>query len=255
MIEIKRTYYLDKILKLKDKPFIKVLTGIRRSGKLTILNQYKTILKNEFHISADQIFSYDFNDYEHNSKYNWKTLLEEIIKKSVKNTTNYIFLDEIQEIDKFEKTLISLFESKNINFDIYIAGSNSKMFSTELATLLTGRTYEIFICPITFDELNNCERYTINLRDYLIYGGLGILMPIFDETILKQETLKNVLQDTITKDICVRHKLHYSEDILKIIRFSFKNIGRVISAANIENFLISNKETKITSKTIINYLN
>ncbi|MDR2568427.1 MAG: AAA family ATPase, partial [Mycoplasmataceae bacterium] len=131
-----REKYLQELSKWKDKHVIKVLTGIRRSGKSTILNQYKNLLI-EKNISEKQIKLYDFNNPKL-LKLTYEEVYDLILENSIPKKTNYIFLDEIQDIKEFEKCIIGLFENKEYVFDIYLTGSNSHMFSEELATLFTG---------------------------------------------------------------------------------------------------------------------
>jgi predicted AAA+ superfamily ATPase len=192
MKEIQRKDYLQRLNELKDRHFIKVLTGIRRSGKSTILKQFIHQLKTKYVIDSNQIINYDFNNVNL-KKYTYKKLYDEIINKSSKNTTNYVFLDEIQEVKNFEKCVIALFENKQIKFDIYITGSNSHMFSSKLATLFTGRNAPIYVYPITFKsffkELNKSTDRSKSFEKYLKYGGLGIVIPNYDNEKMLQQTL------------------------------------------------------------------
>jgi predicted AAA+ superfamily ATPase len=149
-----------------------VLTGVRRVGKSTILEQFKQTLKNE------HIIEFNFNDPNF-SELTAVELYNIILEKSLHQRINYVLLDEVQEIKNFEKCIVGLFENKNIKFDIYITGSNSHMFSSELATLMTGRTSEIQVFPLTFEELNT-SKFKVNLLSYLKYGGLGIICNLYE---------------------------------------------------------------------------
>jgi predicted AAA+ superfamily ATPase len=256
-MEILRTEYLNKLELWKDRHFIKILTGIRRSGKSTILKQFQELLTNKYGIASKNIRTYDFN----NSlllKFNWKTLIEEIISKSSKKHMNYIFLDEIQEIKEFEKCVITLFESKEYKFDIYITGSNSKMFSSKLATLFTGRNAPINVYPIPFKSFN--EKIfdklsdTHKLNEYMKYGGLGIIIPSFDNKEVIEQTLRWVFNDTINKDVKKRHKIQNSDGFDKLMNYIYEHIGRQINMKKIEQYLKSSKEPLLTDKTVLNYL-
>ena len=146
---IERSIYLEKLKKLKDKQIIKVITGIRRCGKSTILKIYKSYLINT-NVNEDRIISINFEDNSNKHLLNPDVLHEFIVSKLDKQKMNYIFLDEIQMVDEFQKCVNSLFLRDNV--DIYIIGSNSYMLSSELATFLTGRYMEIHILPLSFKE-------------------------------------------------------------------------------------------------------
>jgi predicted AAA+ superfamily ATPase len=190
--------------------------------------------------------------------------LIEIKNKSIKNKTNYVFLDEVQEINEFEKTIISLFEDKNVKYDIYITGSNSSMFSKEMISLFTGRTVEIYVSPFSYNEIlkhnlfNTSDKglpYHQNspLNEYILKGGLGINIQDYQKDNFVYKNLEIVVDGTITKDIKNRHKLRHIDGIEKVIRYIFINIGRIVNANNLENFLKSNKEIVISKKTLLNY--
>jgi predicted AAA+ superfamily ATPase len=257
VIEIIRTEYLETIEKLKDKPFIKILIGMRRCGKSTILNQFKNILLSKYSIKSSQIIDYNFNDLDL-QKLSYGELYNKIISKSTVNSSNYIFLDEIQEIKEFEKCVISLFENKKYKFDIYITGSNSHLFSSELSTLFTGRNFPINVYPLSYKEYFNFF-YKLGMEHkgfekYIKYGSLGLIIPIIDEQNLIESSLKNILYDTINKDIKSRNNIKYSNGIELVIKYIYKNIGKEISLVNIENYLKSGREPKLTSKTISKYI-
>jgi predicted AAA+ superfamily ATPase len=256
-----RQTYLKKLIDLKDNHYIKVITGVRRCGKSTLLEQYKTYLI-KTGISTEQIISYDFNDIKL-AQMNYEVLHDEIIKKAVPNKVSYLFLDEIQEIDKFEKCVISLFENKLIKFDICIAGSNSKMFSEQLATLFTGRNLEIKVLPFSFMEF--LEYYKENSMDsdysikkvfeiYMKYGGLPILLESLENDEYKEEKLSKILSDTIQKDIKTRHAIKNVNEFNRIARFVLSESGKEISATKTANYLRTNEKSKISNITVGKYL-
>jgi predicted AAA+ superfamily ATPase len=151
-----------------------------------------------------------------------------------------------------------LYENKKIKFDIYITGSNAKLLSTELSTLLTGRHTDIHVMPLSFKEFIELSdsKYKENpaLLDYLKIGGLGVIIPILNDYKQISEVLKDIFNDTITKDIKHRHKNQNNLLINKIIEYVYTNIGKQINPENIINYLVSKKEGTFDKKTINNYL-
>ncbi|MDR2568322.1 MAG: ATP-binding protein [Mycoplasmataceae bacterium] len=252
-----RKKYIDELLNLKDKHFIKVLTGIRRCGKSTVLVQFMNVLKNDYKINEKQIIYMDFNDSRLVKKYNWETLLNYLESIADKTNTNYLFLDEIQDIKGFENTIITLFEHKTLKFDIYVTGSNSKMLSSELATLFTGRHRDVHIMPLTLKEFNEITNNPFFNKDFYKYaeiGGLGIIIPHIDNPGEAKETLKNVLQDVIQKDVRKRH--HNTSNLLidKTIKYALSNIGVSISPYKTCKKVNKQDDEKMTRASFSNYL-
>jgi predicted AAA+ superfamily ATPase len=185
-------------------------------------------------------------------------LVNEIESKSDSTKTNYVFLDEIQEINNFEKCIITLFENKKYKYDIYITGSNSHMFSEELATLFTGRTKKIKIFPFTFKEvkenvLTSMSEYDA-LFEYLKYGGLGVIVPFYKEYRKAVMVLHETLEDILTKDIFLRYKIKTRNDFEKIIDFTFSQLSNRISATKLGNYLKSKNEVVVSKSTILRFL-
>ncbi|MDR2846788.1 MAG: ATP-binding protein [Mycoplasmataceae bacterium] len=260
MQEIIRTYYLNTLIEWKDKHFIKVITGVRRSGKSTILNQFKTKIIKDFKVNKNQIISYDFNDLIL-SQLKYLELYKDIISKSSKNIINYVFLDEIQEIENFEKVVISLFENKEYKYDIYITGSNSKMFSSNLSTLFTGRNIEIKVFPLSFKEFYGCAKDILKNNDktsifnkYLNYGGLPIILESLDNNKEIEKILSTVFDDTVQRDIHLRHSIKKIRDFENFAKYVYFNIGSTISTINVSNYIKTNNKTKIAHTTIERYL-
>ncbi|MDR2567867.1 MAG: ATP-binding protein [Mycoplasmataceae bacterium] len=267
-MEIIRTKYLDWLDKEKDRHFIKILTGIRRSGKSTTLIQFINQLKTVYKVKSNRIIYYDFNDAKLRKKYNWESLLDEIESKADTKSTNYLFLDEIQDIPNFEDVVITLFEHKTLKFDIYLTGSNSYMFSKNMVTFFTGRTVELNVLPLSFNEIytifksaNQSDEYIDRfyaeafLQKYILQGGLGILVDSYNDLESNKNYLRGIVKDTIAKDIENRHNLKKDTTVLeKLIIYAFEHVGRDINSKRIENYFLSNEKAVITNKTIINYL-
>lgn len=145
---IERAEYLKTLRELKDKHIIKVITGVRRAGKSTLMQLFREEIAQK--IDKSRIQSYNFEDPKYNDMTNWREVYDLIDKKLAKGELNYIFLDEVQDIPGFEKLLDGLYINENI--DLYVTGSNAYLLSSELATILTGRAYEINILPFSFKE-------------------------------------------------------------------------------------------------------
>lgn len=251
---IERKTYLEYLKKLKDKQIIKVLTGIRRSGKSTILEQFKTyLLKNG--VDEKNIIHINFEDAE-NSKYlNWEVLHEYILKNTNKNKKNYIFLDEIQRVKDFEKCINSL--SLKTYLDIYITGSNSFILSGELATYLTGRYMELHVLPLSFQEYLSFYGETDKLEkynNYIEYGGLPYLTAFDNDTTLMKSYIDSVYNTIMMKDVINRNNVSDPLIIDSITKFLFDNIGNSVSTKKISDTLSSNGR-KNSVHTIEKYLN
>jgi predicted AAA+ superfamily ATPase len=247
---LKRDKYLILLNEEKNSNFIKVLTGIRRVGKSTLLNQFKETCQN------DNIIEFDFNELNQ-CVYTYETLHDEIIKRTIENKTNVVILDEIQEIENFEKCIISLYSNKKYKYDIYITGSNSHMFSAELVTLFTGRTMEYVVFPFSFKEINEYIFQNTNAvkqyEYYLMHGGLGAIVDSYLKSDRCYKILENVFNTILKKDLVDRYNIRNTDGFEKITKYVFNHIGRNISASNLEHFLVSNKEIKVTKNTLLKY--
>ncbi|MDR2568175.1 MAG: ATP-binding protein [Mycoplasmataceae bacterium] len=260
MNEIVRQKYIDELDLFFNKKVIKVITGIRRVGKSTLLEQYKIHLLKENKITTNQMFSFDFNDIKLR-KLSYEQLYDLIIAQANSEKTNYLFLDEVQEIKNFEHCIISLFENKQYKFDIYITGSNSKMFSSKLATLFTGRNVEIKVYPLSFKEYFEFVKMNYNIHDkyqvfekYLKYGGLPICLDSFNQPLAIETKLLSLINDAIEKDIFSRHKVENVNEFKKILKYLIVNIGQPISTTNIANTIKSNNKSIVSAKTIDRYI-
>ena len=259
---VKRDEYLQSLKQWKDEQVIKVVTGIRRCGKSTLLTQYQEWLKTEG-ITDDQIISVNFEELEYEELLDYKKLYYYLKERLAENKTTYIFLDEIQNVINFEKVVDSLYVKPNI--DIYITGSNSYLLSGDLATLLTGRYVEIKMLPLSFKEFlaltgMDTER---GLAEYLQNGGLPYIA-VMDRTTKKTDIyLEGIYNTVIIKDIEERQSRKEKDptkrkitdiSLLKTIaKFLASTIGSPVSVRSITNYLISNGR-KVSPNTVSDYV-
>ena len=259
---VKRDEYLQSLKQWRDEQVIKVVTGIRRCGKSTLLTQYQEWLKTEG-ITDDQIISVNFEELEYEELLDYKKLYYYLKERLAENKTTYIFLDEIQNVINFEKVVDSLYVKPNI--DIYITGSNSYLLSGDLATLLTGRYVEIKMLPLSFKEFlaltgMDTER---GLAEYLQNGGLPYIA-VMDRTTEKTDIyLEGIYNTVIIKDIEERQSRKEKDptkrkitdiSLLKTIaKFLASTIGSPVSVRSITNYLISNGR-KVSPNTVSDYV-
>lgn len=251
---VERTEYIEELKKWKDKNLIKVITGIRRCGKSTLFGLYIEYLKglkiDDEHIISINLESldYDFKDY--------RELYNYIMSKINDDKKHYVFLDEIQNIEEFQKVVDGLYIKENI--DIYITGSNAFLLSGELATLLTGRYVEIKMLPLSFKEyvsgFENNSNYQSLFLDYMKNGGMPGVLSILDLDIDGINTyLDSIFSTVIVKDIMAKNKIVNKTLLENIIKFIFDSIGSVISTKKISDTLTS-KGISISNHTVENYI-
>lgn len=259
---VQRKEYLEKLIGWKDDDVIKVVTGIRRCGKSTLLMQYQDYLKS-IGIEENQIIAVNFEELEYEELCDYKKLYAYIKDRLVADKITYIFLDEIQKVPSFEKVVDSLYVKPNI--DIYITGSNAYMLSGDLATLLTGRYVEISMLPLSFNEymqLSDKDKESA-FADYIKYGGLPFVATM-DRTDDKVDTyLEGIYNTVIVKDIEYRQKRQESNSdkrkindipMLKTIaKYLSSVIGSPVSLRGITNYLVSSGR-KISANTVSNYV-
>jgi predicted AAA+ superfamily ATPase len=260
---IRRIKYLDKLLSYKDKDIIKVVTGLRRSGKSTLLE----IFKNDLFINgitSEQIQSYNFELPENFLNKSWDTLYFEIKSKLLPDKINYIFLDEIQNISNFEKLVDGLYATKNT--DVYITGSNANLLSSELATLLSGRYIEISILPFSFTEYlesinvdtkNKYLNYETLFFDYVNETSLPKGIDLREEGYDKiYEYLEALYSTIIEKDITQRHKIYEKRAFGNLVKFLANNIGNQVSPSSISKALKADNQNihHATVEKFIDYL-
>ncbi len=254
---IKRTQYLEKIRRFYESNLIKVLTGVRRCGKSVLLTQIKDELKSEKKISEDHIITINFEDIRFSKIKNFNKLNDYILKKINDNNKYYIFLDEIQHIKQFEKVLASLKATQNVS--IFITGSNSKLLSGKLASLLVGRCKEFKIMPFTYSEFvkyyeeNKLELPKKPLQNFIRFGGMPQRMDYVLEEDIK-EYLKSIYYGIIEKDICNAKSMINKETFITISKYIINNTAKEFSAQSIVDYYNLNNPDKICRKTVYRYL-
>ena len=251
-----RKKYLNMLIDAKDTEFIKVITGVRRSGKSTLLLMFKDYLLNN-NIDEKNIIHINFESAIYDEITNYKELYQ-YIKNKISKDKNYILLDEVQNVDKWEKAINAI--KVDFNVDIYITGSNAYLLSSELATLLSGRYIEIKMYTLSFQEYLEFNNYdNTNLEDkfyeYLKYGGLPAITHIKDKDDLVMTYLNDIYNTIVKKDIIERNGIKDIALLENIIKYIASNIGNQISANKISDYLNSNKiMDKTNHQTIDNYL-
>lgn len=250
---VKRRQYLDKLIKLRDKQIIKVVMGFRRCGKSTLLIQFRDHLK-ECGVEDRQIITVNFERLEYEHLLDPHALYNYITKRLQPDKMNYVFLDEVQMVPEYQKSVDSLFVRDNVDIYIYITGSNAYMLSGELATLLSGRYVEIQMLPLSFAEY--WELVGGDKRDawkqYFVNGGLPYTAYIEDEEI-RSDYLSGIYNTVLLKDIVERKKIQDVSLLKSVVRFLFDNIGNTVSSKKIADSLVSFGR-KTTSATIENYI-
>ena len=265
MIRIDRKEYLDFLVKSKDRQIIKVVSGVRRCGKSTLFEIYKDFLL-ENGVEKNQIISINFEDMDYEELTDYKKLYEYIKSKMIENKRNYIFLDEIQHVDKFEKVVDSLFIKENT--DLYITGSNAYFMSSELATLLSGRYIELKMLPLSFKEYYQAkleyekmeQKENRTLKTLIQYYNEYIVNSSFPYTLQLDSDLKNIHEylsgiynSVLLKDIVARLKISDVMRLESVVKYIFDNIGNLTSLSKIANTLTS-MGRKTDAKTIEKYI-
>ncbi len=253
--KIIRQQYLDQLTLSKDQNVIKVVTGVRRSGKSTLLELFQDTLR-EQGIADSQIQSFNFEEEKNVELRDWRKLHHRIEQKLVPDKMNYIFLDEVQKVAQFEEVADSLFVKPNV--DLYITGSNAFLLSGELSTLLTGRYISIHVLPFSFSEFvqvfpeeHNNDRL---FEKYLTSSSFpeAINLAKIDDK-LANNYLRNIYDTVVNKDIAERYQVRGRIDFDRVVKFIFDSIGSPLSARNISNFFKLNNDN-IFHGTIKNYL-
>lgn len=252
---LKRDKYLDQLIEVKDLNLIKVITGVRRCGKSTLLLQYKDYLLENgikdsdiLYMSFESAEWYEIKDYK--DLYNY-------IKSKYHNRKVYLLLDEVQNVEDWEKAVNSLLV--DINCDIYITGSNAYLLSSELTTLLAGRVYTISMYPFSFSEYlqindnsNSQDKYQL-FNDYLKYGGMPMLINMKDNERLKTNYLADIKDVVLKKDVIARNKIKDVVFLDNLLRYMSTVIGTLINPSSISDFMKKNG-SNIDNETVDKYL-
>ena len=254
---IDRPLYVDKIMAYVDTPFVKILTGVRRCGKSTILKMIMERLKTERNIPEDRIIScrFDSMEYEDMTAKQIYTLLKEKLSPAGKT---YLFLDEVQEIKGWEKIVNSL--ASDFDVDLYITGSNSRMMSSEIATYLTGRYISFRIFTLSFGEylmfkskFANVGEPKTELANYVRLGGF----PATHLQAYSQDEIYTIVRDiynsTIFSDIVKRNQVRKIDQLERVVKYTFSNVGNTFSAKSIADYLKAERRS-LDNETVYSYL-
>ncbi len=248
---VHRKQYFEKLLKLKDKQIIKVVTGVRRCGKSTLLEMFRKHLLTSG-VDESRVIALNFEEVENEHLLDYKKLYDYIKERLSPNQMNYVFLDEIQIVPDFQKAVDSLYV-KNI-VDLYITGSNANLLSGELATLLSGRYVEIKMLPLSFAEylqlIGGDKRDAFNV--YFRNGGFPYAATLSENDILL-DYLTGIYNTVILKDVVKRKKIADVALLETVIKFLFDNVGNIVSAKKISDSLTSYGRST-TSATVDNYI-
>ena len=256
---ILRPMYMNRLKPFVNTPFVKILTGVRRCGKSTILLMLIEELKKQG-VLESQIIHFNFDSMKYDNIKDRKLLYKVISEKIKPNVKNYIFLDEVQEIENWERTVNSIMT--DFDADIYVTGSNSKMLSSEISTYLTGRYVSINVYPLSFSEYLDFKKSysnenSFNRKDdfahYLKFGGF----PAVNLRGFTQDEaytiVKDIYNSTIFKDIVQRNKIRKIELLERVVKFVFDNVGKTFSAKSISDYL-KNQNRNMDVETVYNYL-
>ncbi len=251
---IERKEYLDFLVRSRDLELIKVVSGIRRCGKSTLFEIYREYLLS-IDIDEDQIIYINFEDLDYDFLTSYKELYNYIVDNLNKDKMNYIFLDEIQHIDQFERAVDSLYIKKNV--DLYITGSNAYFMSGELATLLSGRYIELRMLPLSFSEycLGETSNKSVSQKylNYLVNSSFPYTLQISDNRKVLRDYLEGIYNTVLLKDVVARNKITDVMMLEDVTKFLFDNIGNITSPTKIANTLTSNGR-KVDQKTIEKYI-
>lgn len=254
---IDRPLYMDKIMAYTDTPFVKILTGVRRCGKSTILKMIMERLKTERHIPDERIISCRYDSMEY-VDLTAKDIYDQLKSRLSTEGKTYLFLDEVQEIEGWERVVNSL--ASDFDVDLYVTGSNSRMMSSEIATYLTGRYISFRIFTLSFGEYLMFKRQyapvsdaKTELANYVRLGGF----PATHLQAYSQEEVYTIVRDiynsTIFSDIVRRSQIRKIDQLERIVKYTFNNVGNTFSAKSIADYLKS-EHRSLDNETVYNYL-
>lgn len=254
---IYRKRYMDRILPFVDTPFVKILTGIRRCGKSTILLMLKEELERRG-VKPEQILFYRFDSMEHEALNTAGAMFEELRAKLYPAGKTYLFLDEVQEVRSWEKAVNSLLADYDV--DLYVTGSNSRMMSGELATYLTGRYVSFRVFPLSFSEYLEFRRsYTEpekpkeELLRYLRYGGFPALHLREYSAEEAYTVVRDIYSSVIFTDIVRRNQIRKVDQLERVVKYAFDNVGQTFSALTLSKYIKSQGRT-MDPETVYSYL-
>ena len=254
---IKRSEYLDWLIRQKDKQIIKVVSGVRRCGKSTLFAIFQEYLRANG-VAPEQIISINFESIDFEELTDYKSLYRHISSRLLPDRKNYIFLDEIQHVVQYQKAVDSLFLKENC--DLYLTGSNAYFMSGELATLLTGRYVELDMMPLSFKEF--CEglseeRQALSMQEkfnlYLTVGSFPYVLRYQYDMMDAREYMRSIYESILLNDIVKRYNIADANMLESITKFVMHNIGNRTSPTTIANTMTSNHR-KIDAKTVDRYL-
>ena len=251
---ITRAEYLNKLIAFRDKQIIKVITGVRRCGKSTLMELFQNhLLENE--VSEEQIISINLEEYDLKPLRDPDKLYAYIKEHLISGRTTYIFIDEVQRCAGFQEVIDSVYLKPDV--DIYLTGSNASLLSSEIATLLSGRYVEISMLPLSFkeyvestgDETELSRKY----RDYVTYGSFPYVLNLHGQPKEIRDYLEGLYSTIVVKDISSRHSISDPMMLESVIRFVYDNIGSQLSTKKIADTMTS-EGRKIDVKTVEKYL-
>lgn len=262
-VKLVRTIFIENLKKFKDEQIIKILCGVRRCGKSTILKTYKDELIS-LGVKKQNIIEQLYSSMEFNEDFDYKNMHKELlslIENADKNQKVYLLLDEVQEVENWEKCVNSLFETQNV--DIYVTGSNSKLLSSEISTYLTGRFVQIPIFTLSFSEFIDFKKHYFStsteislekyFEQYLKSGGFPFIAKTNHNQEENYQIIDGIYSTVVTRDISKRHNISNLEMFNRVVRFILENLGKNFSAKTIFDFFKS-QQRSISIETIYNYL-
>lgn len=251
---LQRKEYLDKLITFRDKQIIKIVTGIRRCGKSTLLRLYQDWLKAQG-VSENQIISINFEDMDYEELTDYKKLYAYLKERLVRDKMTYIFLDEIQHVDNFPKVVDSLYIKEKV--DIYMTGSNAYMLSSEIATLISGRYVQIEMLPLSFREYmgstGSMDDRGVKYTEYLENSSFPFTLELKGHPDEIRDYLEGLYNTIVVKDIVNRKRITDTMMLKSVLRFVFDNIGNPLSSKKIADTMTSDGR-KIDVKTVEKYL-
>ena len=256
---ISRPIYIEQLKSFINKPQIKIITGIRRSGKSTVLHLLKQALINGG-VNEDQVISVNFESFAYAELTTAPKLYQYVKEKIQQDQKSYLLLDEIQEVDSWEKAVNSFLVDFDV--DIYLTGSNSHLLSSELATYLAGRYVEIPVFTLSFREFLNFRNHyfpddetpSTTFAHYLRMGGFPVIHTVNYDEETTYKVVRDIYSSVILRDTVQRHKIRDIELLERVVRYAFDNIGNTFSGKNVADYF-KNQQRKMDINTIYNYLN